>query len=45
MNAYPIEKETEVLGSEAVERARRQHVEEAELQVLQGLLLTRDHPV
>ena len=44
MHAYPIEKQAEVLGREAVERARRQHVEEAELEVLEGLLLTRDHP-
>ena len=41
---YPVEKKPEVLRREAVQRPGREHVEQAQLQVLQRLLLARHHP-
>ena len=43
-SSYPVEEQSEVFGREAVEGPGREDVEEAQLQVLQRLLLTRDHP-
>ena len=44
ISTHPVEEQSEVFGREAVEGAGREDVEEAQLQVLQRLLLTRHHP-
>ena len=41
---HPVEEQPEVLRREAVQRPGREHVEQAQLQVLQRLLLARHHP-
>ena len=43
-STHPIEEEAEVLSREGVEGSCGEDVEEAQLQVLQRLLLTRHHP-
>jgi hypothetical protein len=41
---YPVDEEPEVLGRQALQTRHRDDVVEAELDVLQGFLLARDHP-